>query len=284
MPSKQQSWAFTLSGAFRGHGDASFTIMKQHLPKIQSGSFGNLSNATIESEMEWRCIRLVWDTISTPRRLGSAFSSTIRAKDYLGATVTAFNSTNTLRAVQIGGSATNVLLTNAAPTRVANEGTYTLGYSFTPSTDMFVTHLRQFSGSKAMLWADEGYPLATNAMTVTSGIWTETLLASPVLLRQGKTYRVTFLTGGQEYYSRADAPVAFPNGTIKTSYYGIGDVFPENVDNTAWYLVDLRYVLPANISPSSSGNFSSGVWTGNTTVNATGQFRMMADDNNGHIG
>ncbi|MGV3774935.1 MAG: immunoglobulin domain-containing protein [Verrucomicrobiales bacterium] len=258
-------------------------------------NFSNVKNAVLSTDQIQITITndddianqvdaFAWDTIFTPKRVGTAFSSTIRAKDHLGTTVTSFGSTNTLRAVQIGGSVTNVLLTNAQPSHVWNEGTYTLGYAFKPSTDVFVTHFRQYSGGKAILWADEGYPVVTNSLSVTPGQWTETQLPTPILLKKNQTYRVSFWTAGQDYYGRLEAPIAFPNGTITGSYYALGDAFPDTVDNTSWYMVDLRYSLPASFTPTNTATFSSGVWTGNVTINDQGQFRLMADDNKGHIG
>jgi uncharacterized repeat protein (TIGR01451 family) len=225
-----------------------------------------------------------WNTILTPKRVDASFTATIVAKDFQGTTVSSFTGTNSLNAFEIGGSVTNRLLTNGVPTQVENNGTFTLGYAFTPRTNLFVTHVRQYSGSKVILWADEGYPLATNTQNVTSASWTESLLNPPVFLRAGKRYRLSFLSGGQNYYSKIDAPVGFAHGTIDDSYYSLGDAFPNTLDNSAWYMVDLRYSLPASMLPTNTGNFSSGSWTGSLTVKQTGDFRVMSDDNLGHIG
>jgi uncharacterized repeat protein (TIGR01451 family) len=267
-----------------GEGNETFYL---NFSNAQNASLGTTQVAiTInnDDDIVSQVDAFAWNTIFTPRRVDAAFTATITAKDFQGATVSSFTGTNSLSAFQIGGSTTNRLLTNAVPTQVENNGTYTLGYSFTPNVNLLATHVRQYSGSKVILWADEGYPLATNISTIQQGTWTESLLSPPIPLRAGKRYRISFLSGGQNYYSQTYAPIAFAHGTINGSYYAVGDAFPNTLDNSAWYMVDLRYSLPASITPTNTGNFVAGSWTGSLTVKQTGDFRFMADENNGHIG
>ena len=96
------------------------------------------------------------------------------------------------------------------------------------------------------------------------GDWTESALATPIILSAGTTYRVTGHYGPNVwgYYTSA-WPTTFANGSVgQTFYTAYGDNFPVQVyTNAQGPLVDLRYqVVTSNsiaISPSSSGAFGA---------------------------
>ena len=79
------------------------------------------------------------------------------------------------------------------------------------------------------------------------------------------------------------------HGRPERSTTAYGDSFPVQVyTNAQGPLVDLRYqVVTSNsiaISPSSSGAFGSGVWSGNVTVGqAATNVVLKADDGAGHV-
>src|SRR5213075_1423452 len=103
------------------------------------------------------------------------------------------------------------------------------------------------------------------------------------------TYRVAAYTGGSSYYWRDDLGATFPNGTINQSCEGSGDAFPPSTDSVRWWFVDLRYTVnsgtPVVLSPTSSGPFTNGSWTGMLTVQAPATNAVLrADEAGGHSG
>ena len=81
----------------------------------------------------------------------------------------------------------------------------------------------------------------------------------------------------------------FSNGVIHGGYYVSGDGFPNSFDPNNLYLADLRYTigtsLPVSISPTVSGAFVNGVWTGPLTVQVPAEDLVLrANDGDGHTG
>jgi uncharacterized repeat protein (TIGR01451 family) len=229
---------------------------------------------------------LAWNAIPPVRRVNTAFTTTITARDASGSVAATFNGTNvTLRGINIGGPSSGTILTNEFHSGADHLGLFTLGYEFTPATNLFVTHVRHYFGSKVAIWNAGGGLIVSTNITSVPGDWIETELSTPVYLMAGHRYRLGVFSGGQPYFWRTDGSTAFTNGVINQSYYSIGDAFPNQPDSARWYMVDIRYSLPAAISPGISGNFVNGSWTGNITVQELGtNFVLMADDRNGHIG
>ena len=130
-------------------------------------------------------------------------------------------------------------------------------------------------------------------MTSPAGVWTETPLDTPVTLSGGATYRVVvYYPAGTAWYVTHEWPANFANGTVgKNCYYAFGDVCP---NSGVWatnlgLLLDLRYrVLFSNsipVSPTSSGNFVNGTWSGNISLSQVATNVMLkADDRAGHVG
>jgi len=230
----------------------------------------------------------VWNTIPSPQAAAVPFSASITAKDFLNATVTNFNGTVALTGSAAGELATNSIL--AAPAYTGSgSGNYTLGYSFTPNTNITVTHVRHYYGTKVSIWTDGGVLLAAQNVTSTPGTWTETALTTPIQLSAGITYRVAAHSGGGLYYYRTDLGSTFPNGVMNAAYEVFGDAFPTNSDFVQWWFVDLRYTVgssvPAPITPAVSGSFTNGIWSGNVTVQLLAtNVVLLADDGGGHVG
>ncbi|MEM7791667.1 MAG: S8 family serine peptidase, partial [Verrucomicrobiota bacterium] len=217
-----------------------------------------------------------WDVISSPKNTGVPFSVSITAKDVRGNTVTGFNSTVDLDAYTGELFTDNTVLNSPESFNAPSPGNTTQGYSFTPSEDLTVTHVRYYSGNKVSIWEDNGNLITSievfsSASGTFEGIWEETALPDSVLLRAGKTYRVTFYSAPSfDAYSDNSLPSTFPHGTIDTHYDSLEDTFPTNVSQNEKWLVGFRYKVltgtPVAVSPTSSTAFSSGTWTGNVTV------------------
>ncbi|MDP3850418.1 MAG: cadherin-like beta sandwich domain-containing protein [Luteolibacter sp.] len=226
-----------------------------------------------------------WSPVAT-QVSGSAFGATITARDVADNTVTNFTGTTSLSGFT-GSSTSWTLLNNPVFANKYTLGTYTLGYSFTPSSNILVTAVRSFSGTKVSIWTNTGTLLASVPVTTTPGTWTDTPLASPLQLQVGVTYRIGVLTGGAPYYARADMGTTFPHGSLNQSYSSSGNVFPTTVDSVRWWFVDMRYTIgsPVTLSPATTGAFTSGVWAGNLTVSQAGAgISLYANDGSGHFG
>jgi hypothetical protein len=166
----------------------------------------------------------------------------------------------------------------------------TLGYAFTPSTNVLVTAVRSYTGDQVSIWTDSGTLLGSQS-TSSSGSWVETPMATPITLSAGTTYRVgaRIPQGTNGYYRTASWPTTFANGSVGQNFYwSYGDVFPTSVQGTGQGpLVDLRYSVAFSnsipVSPTSSGAFVNGVWGGNITVSqGTTNVVLKADDGAGH--
>jgi hypothetical protein len=189
-----------------------------------------------------------------------------------------------------GSSITNRILGDVVHNSSFN-GSYTVGYSFTPNTNIVVTHVRHYADTKVSIWTDGGALVTSQTVSSTPGVWIETPLSSPVLLQAGVRYRVGVFSGGLNAgnYYRFDLPTVFTNGNLHSSYYNSGDNFPAFTDSPRWYFVDLRYSvgteIPVPVTPSFSGNFTNGVWSGNVALTTlSSNVVLRASDADGHFG
>jgi uncharacterized repeat protein (TIGR01451 family) len=216
---------------------------------------------------------LAWSSIGSPQLVGTPFPVTITARDEFGGVVSNFTGTVVLSGYAGGGGATGTLLNGLAHTDLDTSIDLTLAVAFTPNTNLQVTHLRYYSGTKVSLWTDAGVLLASQSVVGTPGTWAETQLAIPIPLTAGTRYRVgAYYPPGTNFYYRANVPATFTNGTIDFACYSdSGDAFPSNdLGTDSLYLVDLRYSVGFSVavavSPTNSGAFADGGWTGYVTV------------------
>jgi len=209
-----------------------------------------------------------WSPVASPQQVDRPFAVTITAEDAFNNPVTSFTGT-----VALGGG------TGAVPTNIFGgseftntfEGDYTLGFSFTPKTDITVTHFRHYVGTKVSLWTEGGDLLAGEIVNSTPGAWSETPLTTPVKLTAGAAYVVAYYTGGNSYYFRNEPDSDFTDVTLLSGRYQVGDNFPDLDPQTVGWAVDIGYVVgnafvPVSITPTNSGNFVGGQWSGNITI------------------
>jgi extracellular elastinolytic metalloproteinase len=227
-----------------------------------------------------------WENVPSPQFINAPFSSTVRAKDSYGYVVGAFTGAVDL-ACSAGGGVLSTNILGGEDHSSSGLGTYTIGYEFTPNTNITVTHVRHYSGSKVSIWSDAGVLLASQAVTSIAGQWVETPLSTPLELFAGQAYRVGFYTGGGSFYRATNMPTTFEHGTIGSSYYSTSDAFPSST-TSGRYLVDLSYKAgssrPILITPESV-DFISGIWTGALTVlDVATNAVLTADDGLGHTG
>ncbi len=212
----------------------------------------------------------------------------ITARDEWNSVATNFTGSVTLSGEMGGGLATDTILGSPVPT-ISYSGNFTLGYAFTPNTNLTVTHVRHYFGTKVSIWTDGGTLLAAQTVTSVPGTWVETPLNTRVQLTAGATYRVGSYTAGDSYYWRTDLGSTFPNGTIGQNYDVQGDAFPTRSSGTSRWFVDLRYsvgtLVAVPIAPTVSAPFTNGVWTGDITVpQPATNLILVATANSGHRG
>jgi uncharacterized repeat protein (TIGR01451 family) len=229
-----------------------------------------------------------WGPIPSPALLNQPFPVVLTALDGFNTVVSNFNATVALSALA-GAGPTNVTILASPNHNQSDSGVWTLGYAFTPSTNLVVTRVRHYFGSKVSLWTDAGVLLASQNVSSTPGAWTETPLDTPVPLVAGSRYRVAAFTGGGNFYWRNDLNPGFAFGQINQSYEAAGDSFPTAGDSARWWLVDLRFnvgnLVGFPITPVLSGNFTNGVWSGAITpLDVADDVRLHASDGLGHLG
>jgi hypothetical protein len=208
---------------------------------------------------------LSWGTNSTPQAANVPFSQTLTAHDVYGNIATYDG------AIALSGLVTadnfQTLLGNRAATSSTSSGPYTVGYAFTPNTNIRVTDVRSYFGSKVSIWTNTGILLASQAVSGPGGSWTQTPLATPITLLAGSTYRIGAYTPGAPYYF-GFAPPNPSFATLGQTYEGFGDHFP-NLSDSEYFLVDLRgNIGPSTLVPISpiSATLIRGVWSGNIAV------------------
>ncbi|MBI5775386.1 MAG: hypothetical protein HZA89_16825 [Verrucomicrobia bacterium] len=234
--------------------------------------------------------RFVWGSVSSTQFVNQSFTVTVTALDISNRVVTNFtgpaNLAGTVRSVT---QDTNLL--GGFPAQSSQNlggASFSAGFSFTPNTNLVVTHVRHYFGTNVSIWTDSGVLLASQSVSNSPGRWQETPLSAPLELTNGHTYRLACIASGTYHYRTA--PVSsLPDGSLGQNFIGFGTSFP-NAAVSVQNLVDIRYtkvlnLVPISITPAISGAFTNGVWAGNVTVlqTATNAF-LSATDNDGHAG
>jgi hypothetical protein len=140
--------------------------------------------------------QLQWGSVGPVQYVNTPFPATLTAKDANGYTVTQFNGSTSLSVWGLTQQTSVTMMNSVAPNRTANNGLFTLGYTFTPTTDITVTHLRACFGTKVSIWTNSGTLLGSVPISTSLGAWAEAPLAASVRLSAGVTYRIGAFTAG----------------------------------------------------------------------------------------
>jgi len=233
-----------------------------------------------------------WDSIEGLQPVSNAFSVKLTALDFYNQSVSNYSGGSVALSASVIAPATrtNLLLGNVVTPDFYDEPDRTFGYSFTPRTNLTVTHLRNYFGNKVSIWTDAGTLLVSRVVPNATAVWAETPLITPIQLFAGQTYRIGARATGRHYF-RNDMATNFADVLIKQAYYSYGDSFPSSFNGTMWDLVDFRYTVAFQasnavaISPTNSGAFTNGSWFGNVLVNRlVTNLTLRADDRLGHVG
>jgi hypothetical protein len=211
-----------------------------------------------------------WNPVPSPQLIGEPFPVTITAKDG-GNNTMDYRLPVTLSALLPGNAAaTDSILNSPTPDMsLSDANEYTFGYSFTPNTNLKVTHVRHYFGDNVSIWTADGQLLASQNVVSVPGTWVNTALPAPLVLPVGGTYLVTVHESGGQYFSSVSLPNTFANGTINQSWLDSGNKFPTQNDSSQWYFVDLLYATdfsPASVNPVTTANFSNGTWSGSVAA------------------
>jgi uncharacterized repeat protein (TIGR01451 family) len=232
--------------------------------------------------------QIVWEPVPSPRNILEPFPVRVTALDAWGNLASNFNGTVLLDALA-GGHEKGGILNAPLVAGYTNTGNVTIGYAFTPTTNLLVTHVRHYFGQTVSLWTEAGQLLARQAVLGEPGVWRETRLAVPVPLAANHRYRLGVQTGGSAYFWEGNLEAQFPHGSIDASYQSPGDDFPAGIDQARWYFVDLRYLAGARadreVTPAVSGTFDHGQWNGTLAVDGVAPDMVLtAEDRLGQIG
>ena len=229
-----------------------------------------------------------WNSISSPQYEDAPFVVALTAVDANGYTVTNYNGTAKIEG-SIGSSTSGTILSSPTATWNGNNGSFTLGYSFTPNTNLLVTSVRHYFGSKISVWTDNGMLVGSQTFAATGPGWADTPVTTPFQLQAGVTYRVAAYSAGQRYYGIPSGwSHTSPLGTIGVEYESMGDAFPTRNSNSYLWFVDIVATVgtftSVPITPTEV-TFIDGVWSGGVTASdtATGM-RLGVNDGFGHFG
>jgi autotransporter-associated beta strand protein len=251
--------------------------------KLNNGAVTSTSNSF--AVQPGAVASLAWSAVPSPQGVDIPFPATLTAKDVNGYTVTGFNGTAALSGL-VGSTTSASVLGKPTPDWSGNSGTYTLGYSFTPSSTILVTDVLHYFGSKISIWTATGTLVASQTFALSSPGWLDTPLTTPVQLIGGTTYIIADYTAAQTYYRWTSASHSSTLGTIGQEYEIAGDAFPTSSYAFDWYCVDILAQVGTftNVPMSpTTATFTSGVWSGNLTVSqATSGMHLHANDGSGH--
>jgi uncharacterized repeat protein (TIGR01451 family) len=252
----------------------------------------NSANATLSVALVRALDHFTWSAIAATQHVNESFTATLEARDHADQRVTSFSGPVDL-------SATAISSTQVSPGRNivgrltpdgTGSGTYTLGFSFTPTNPITITHVLHCAGTKVSIWSSNGTLLAAQSVFGSEypGDWTSTPLSEPLRLTAGSQYVVSFYTGGGSFCYRASMPTNFADGIVGQSLCSPGNAFPASV-MAGFYMADLGYtaseLAPVPITPSITGNFTNGVWSGNLTLQQPAtRVVVSANDGDGHFG
>lgn len=279
----------------------SVTVIGNNTPEPDKTFYLVLSGVTnaIPSASQAACVILnddPWPGIATsfafgaiesPQEQSNAFPVVVTAHDSFGNLA---SNTASFHLSGLVSGENKPLLGSYSPVASSSYSAYTLGFVFTPSTNMTVTHARHYFGTKVSIWTDSGTLLASVPVSGSSGVWSNTAFAAPVKLTAGTRYRVGVYTGGQTYAWAANTfPMTLAAGVISQSCYSGSDSVPTNAASRGLYLLDLRYFAgePAvfDVAPSVANGMTNGIWTGYVSVPICGtNLELQADDGQGHVG
>jgi hypothetical protein len=254
----------------------------------QNGLFGRSDPFRVVSSVSGGVDHFNWAPVSSPQTSGAPFLGRITARDELDEFVPNYNGPLFLSATGVF-QVPYLMREELVPKGSFPPANFTLGFEFVPSTNITVTHVRHYSGTKVSIWDAHGRLLAARQVSGTGVGWSQTALHAPLDLQARERYVVGFVTGSEPYWGTDQGTNSFEHGVISRSVYAAGDQFPNNPFAEGSWLVDLRYVALASALrstlPTNVVTLTNGTWAGYIGVHEPGfQVRLQARDGSGHLG
>lgn len=219
-----------------------------------------------------------WANIPSPQNVGQSFAVALSARDAGNNLVTNFGGASsveplTLSAFRVAESSWHIL-GDQPHAAFVNHDRATVGYSFTPNTDIMVTAIRRYAGEKVSIWNERGILLASARGIGPAATWSETPLPQALGLAAGRTYVIgVYSAVPTTNYARFDGLSTFSHGTIDQAFEGNGDAMPTSPHPARWWYVDLVHSpavgAPLNITPDTILSFTNAVWRGPVTFHET---------------
>ncbi len=228
------SWVSTILGC-ASSTRTSVDVIVTPLPVITSssatassicvGDSSNLNAVSLGNTINW------WNAALG----GTLLSSVPSGTDYSVSPT----STTTYYAEGVTPSSASSIL-NGTVAANSSGGTYTLGYTFTPSSTLTVTGVRRYFGTKISVWDNAGTLLMTQACSGTDGVWSTTP-CTPLVLNAGSTYYIgAWTNGGAYYWDFPSYPYVLSAGTIGYGQYASTDSWP-SISDLGMFYVDLEF-------------------------------------------
>jgi hypothetical protein len=237
---------------------------------VQNWTDGSASMTILFDDPLPSIMHFLWSAVPSPQLIGEPFPVAITAQDSANNPLDYRFPANLSALIPDNTTGTNTILNSPSPEQSLTDGQeYVFGYSFTPATNLKVTHVRHYFGDKVSIWTAGGQLLASQNVISVAGTWVDTPLPTPLVLPVGPTYLIMVHANGVQYFWSTDLPATFSDGTINQSWWDNGDVFPTQTGGAQWYFVDLRYAtnfLSIPVNPVATANFSSGSWSGKVAV------------------
>ena len=137
-------------------------------------------------------------TLAATQYQDAAFPVTLTAKDANGYTVTNFSGTANVSGMAAPTTDASIL-GQPSISDYGSDGSWTLGYSFTPSSNLWVSDVLHCFGNKVSIWTTSGQLVASQTFALSGPGWVATPLAHPVQLQAGVTYVIADYSDGQNY-------------------------------------------------------------------------------------
>jgi len=166
LPAGQSSVTFSLTVQDNTLIDGSQTVgVTAHIPRWTDGS-----NSMTILDYHAPPDHFVWSVVPSPQMTGQPFTVTNTADDPNGFQVNFMLPVNLSAWAPGAGPATNNLLGSPGAQEVdPGNNEATLGYSFTPGTNLVVSGVLSYFGDKVSLWTDSGVLLASQHVASVEG-------------------------------------------------------------------------------------------------------------------
>ena len=133
---------------------------------------------------------LVWGSIASTQSLDMPLAATLTAENLTNGVASGFTGPVTLSGYASGTKAAGTIIGDLTCTGYMYGGSeLTVGYAFTPNTNVQAIAVRGYSTDRVSIWTDGGTFLTSQSLAA-FGSWAEAPLAVPIALSAGTTYRV----------------------------------------------------------------------------------------------